>query len=109
MKKLAYKILSVIGGLIFLFFLSTNPAYATTVDEVINKVNTEYTAGHITDIDVRDELLNLLDDAKLVSSEADIEEYNALIESFRITVSAHSGDTISTTSANSILTLASGL
>ena len=49
MKKLAYKILSVIGGLIFLFFLSTNPAYATTVDEVINKVNTEYTAGHITD------------------------------------------------------------
>lgn len=93
-------------GMILALILMASPVLAGTLDDAINQVNQEYSNGQITDKVVRDNLILMLNDAKVA---VDVDEQEALIESFRIMVWAQTGDEITQGAVDRLLDLVTGL
>lgn len=93
------------GGLTVLFFslsLFQGVAHATTIDEVITKVNQEYSAGHM-DAATKTDLTATLSDAKKAPS---AEARQAYIDTFKELLS---GGTITSEAASTLRSMANSL
>jgi len=105
MKDWMKKILGIfVLGLTLSFF--GGPVWSATLTDVKAAVDQEFGAGNITDVEVRDNLNSILDDAQLTLS---TQKYTSLVESFKVAVMSYAGDEISTSAADRILAVANAL
>jgi hypothetical protein len=86
-----------------LMILPLSISRAASIDEIIHQLNTYKASGEIRDSDLASSLLLILSDAKREQTAGDTASKNNLLESFKDTVSANSGDLITSTAASKLL------
>jgi FIMAH domain-containing protein len=91
---------------IFFATLPLGVLHAATIDQIMQQVSAYRTSGDIRDGDLAASLLRILGDAKFYGSAGDTAARNNYLEAFRDTVSANSGDLVSSGAATTLIGMA---